>query len=29
LPTDIEVTEPREVKRDNSEIYNYLINKLK
>ncbi len=29
LPTEIEVTEPREVKRDNSEIYNYLINKLK
>jgi HK97 family phage prohead protease len=29
LPTELEVTEPREVKRDNSEIYNYLINKLK
>ena len=29
LPTDIEVTEPIEVKRDDSEIYNYLINKLK
>ena len=29
LPTDIEVTEPREVKKDDSEIYNYLINKLK
>jgi len=29
LPTEIEVTEPREVKKDDSEIYNYLINKLK
>jgi len=29
LPTEIEVTEPREVKKDVSEIYNYLINKLK
>lgn len=29
LPTDIEVTEPLEVKQDNSEIYNYLFNKLK
>ena len=29
LPTEIEVTEPMEVKRDDSEIYNYLINKLK
>ena len=29
LPTQIEVTEPREVKKDDSEIYNYLINKLK
>ena len=28
LPTDIEVTEPIEVKRDNSEIYKYLFNKL-
>lgn len=29
LPTELEVTEPIEVKRDDSEIYNYLINKLK
>lgn len=29
LPTELEVTEPMEVKRDDSEIYNYLINKLK
>lgn len=28
LPTDMEVTEPIEVKRDNSEIYKYLFNKL-
>ena len=28
-PTDIEVTEPIEVKADNSEIYNYLFNVLK
>ena len=28
-PTDIEVTEPIEVKADNSEIYNYLFNTLK
>ena len=26
---DIEVTEPLEIKQDNSEIYNYLFNKLK
>ena len=29
LPTEIEVTEPTEIKGDNSEIYNYLFNKLK
>jgi len=29
LPTELEVTEQMEVKRDDSEIYNYLINKLK
>lgn len=29
LPTELDVTEPIEVKRDDSEIYNYLINKLK
>ena len=29
LPTELEVTEPIEVKRDDSEIYQYLINKLK
>ena len=28
LPTDIEVTEPTEIKSDNSEIYKYLFNKL-
>jgi HK97 family phage prohead protease len=28
LPTELEVTEPIEVKRDDSEIYQYLINKL-
>jgi len=28
-PTDIEVTEPIEVKADNSEIFNYLLNTLK
>ena len=29
LPTEIEVTEPTEIKNDNSDIYNYLFNKLK
>ncbi len=29
LPTDIEVTEPMEVKDDKSEFYSYLFNKLK
>ena len=28
LPTDIEVTEPTTIKGDNSDIYNYLFNKL-
>jgi len=28
LPTDIEVTEPIEVKADVSSVYNYLFNKL-
>ena len=28
-PMDIEITEPIEVKADNSEIYNYLFNTLK
>ena len=28
LPTDIEVTEPIEVKNNDSEIYKYLFNKL-
>jgi len=28
LPTDIDVTEPTEIKSDNSEIYKYLFNKL-
>ncbi len=29
LPTDIEVTEPKQVKNDKSEIYEYLFNQLK
>jgi len=28
LPTEIDVTEPTEIKADNSDIYNYLFNKL-